>query len=121
LVNQPPNGVLDPNGNLFFIDQRNQRIRVIYNFDQQRGDAIVATVVGTGTAGSNGDGLALQTQVNFPAGPNPEPSGGLALDAAGNLYFSDTKNNLIRRVQFISADFTSGIVTTMAGDGTAGF
>jgi sugar lactone lactonase YvrE len=121
LVNQPPHGVLDPHGNLFFIDQRNQRIRVLYDFDQQRETAIVATVAGTGTAGNNGDGLALQTQVNFPAGPNPEPSGGLALDAAGNLYFSDTKNNLIRRVQFISADFTSGIVTTIAGNGSAGF
>ena len=71
LFNQPPHSVLDPNGNLFLIDQRNQRIRVIYNFATQRGDGIIKTIVGTGTAGFNGDGPALQTQVNFPAGPQP--------------------------------------------------
>ena len=121
LLNQPPHGVLDPAGNLFIIDQRNQRIRVLYDFDQQRGDAIINTVVGTGARGYNGDGLALETQVSFPTGPNPEPSGGLALDSQGNLYFSDTNNHRIRRVQFLNSDFTSGLVTTIAGTGAPGF
>ena len=120
-VNQPPHGVLDPSGNLFFIDQRNQRIRVLYDFAGQRENAVIQTVVGTGEKGFNGDGLARQTQVNFPAGPNPEPSGGIALDTAGRLYFSDTLNHRIRRVEFLTSDFTQGIVTTMAGTGTAGF
>jgi len=116
-VNQPPHGVLDPNGNLFFIDQRNQRIRVIYNFATLRENAIVDTVVGTGVKGYNGDLLTLQTQLNFPAGPNPEPSGGLALDALGRLYFSDTLNHRIRRAEFSSADFKTGVVTTISGTG----
>jgi sugar lactone lactonase YvrE len=121
LVNQPPHGALDAHGNLFFIDQRNQRIRVIYDFADQRGDAIIDTVVGTGVAGFNGDGVALETQLNFPAGGNPEPSGGIAVDGGGALYFSDTLNNRIRKVEFTSTDFKTGQVTTIAGTGDAGF
>ncbi len=72
--------------------------------------------------GFNGDGVALETQVNFPAGGNPEPSGSLAIDqATGTLYFSDTDNNRIRKVVFTSPDFLQGAVTTIAGTGTPGF
>jgi len=120
-VNQPPNGDFDANGNFFLIDQRSQRIRVLYNFDTERENAIVGTVVGSGVRGFNGDGIALQTQLNFPTGPNPEPSGGILLDSMGRLYFSDSNNHRIRRVEFFTPDFTSGIVTTIAGTGTGGF
>jgi sugar lactone lactonase YvrE len=121
LLNQPPHGALDATGNLFFIDQRNERIRVIYRFSDQRENAIINTVVGTGEKGFNGDGLALSTQLNFPAGPNPEPSGSLTLDSQGRLYFSDTLNNRIRRVEFFVSDFSNGVVTTIAGTGDAGY
>jgi sugar lactone lactonase YvrE len=121
-VNQPPHFVLDPSGNLFLLDQRNQRIRVLYDFADQRAESIVQTVVGTGTAGFNGDGAALQTQVNFPAGGNPEPSGGIALDSDGTLYFSDSNNNRIRKVVFSDPGvFQNGVVTTIAGTGDKGF
>jgi sugar lactone lactonase YvrE len=122
LINQPPHGEFDADGNLFFIDQRNERIRVIYSFDRDRGDGIIQTVVGTGEQGFNGDGVALETQVNFPAGGNPEPSGSLAIDkATGTLYFSDTDNHRIRKVVFTSPDFLQGTVTTVAGTGEPGF
>jgi len=128
LINQPPHGVLDQNGNFFFIDQRNQRIRVMYNFAQNRESSIIDTVVGVGPVngkgGFNGDGIALNTQVNFPTGPNPEPSGGLAVDTSGPLavlYFSDTLNNRIRKVTFSSADFKTGVVQTIAGTGDGAF
>jgi sugar lactone lactonase YvrE len=122
LVNQPPHGTLDADGNLFFIDQRNQRIRVIYGFSAQRGAAIIDTIVGTGTAGFNGDGPALQTQVRFPAGGNPEPSGGIAIGPDGTLYFSDTLNNRVRKVVFSDpGTFKEGVVTTIAGTGDKGF
>jgi sugar lactone lactonase YvrE len=120
-VNQPPHAVLDPNGNLFLVDQRSQRIRVLRDFDAMREQAVVATVVGNGTKGFNGDGIALETQMSQPAGPNPEPGGSVALDAQGRLYFADTQNHRIRRVEFITEDFTSGLVTTLAGTGTGGF
>ncbi|MGD9764077.1 MAG: hypothetical protein AB7V27_10215 [Candidatus Binatia bacterium] len=115
-VNQPPHLALDAHGHLFLIDQRNQRIRVLYNFETQRGNAIIDTILGTGTPGYNGKPEALQTQVNFPTGPNPEPSGGLTLDANGVLYFSDTNNNCIRKVEFADPGvFKNGSVSTLAG------
>jgi sugar lactone lactonase YvrE len=121
LVNQPPHFVLDSAGNLFLIDQRNQRIRVLYDFAGQRENAIIDTVVGTGEQGYNGDGMARRTHVNFPAGGNPEPSGGIALDADGTLYFADTNNHRIRKVEFSTPDFTEGVVTTIAGTGEPGY
>ena len=41
---------------------------------------------------------------------------GVAVDAKGNLYLSDTSNNRVRMV-----DRTTGTITTVAGNGTAGF
>ena len=74
------------------------------------------------TQGFNGDGVALQTQLNFPAGGNPEPSGGMAIDGDGTLCFSDTKNNRIRKVDLHHRRTSSqGTVTTIAGTGDAGF
>ncbi|MEO8604664.1 MAG: hypothetical protein ABI629_19000 [bacterium] len=121
-VNQPPHGEFDAAGNFFFIDQRNQRIRVIYDFANRRGGAIIDTILGTGVAGYNGDGPALTTQVNLPAGPNPLPSGGLAFGPDGALYFSDSKNNLIRKIVFGDAGtFKDGVVVTVAGIGDKGY
>jgi hypothetical protein len=122
-ANQLNHAVLTPSGDLFFLDQRNQRIRVIYNFVEERENGIVQTVVGTGEKGFNGDGLAgLATQLSFQAGGNPEPSGSLTYDPATNsLYFSDAQNNRVRKVEFQSADYLTSVVTTIAGTGTAGF
>jgi DNA-binding beta-propeller fold protein YncE len=69
----------------------------------------IRTAVGTGQAGDSGDGgPALQARLNQPFD--------LVFDAGGNLYFSDTGNHRIRRV-----DAGSGTITTMAGDGVKGF
>jgi len=42
--------------------------------------------------------------------------GQIAFDIAGNLYFTDTKNQRVRRISAVT-----GIITTIAGTGTAGF
>jgi sugar lactone lactonase YvrE len=120
-VNQPSHAVLAPDGNLFLNDQRNQRIRVFESFATLLYDSPVRTVLGTGTPGFNGDGLTpLETQVNWPTGGNPEPTGGIAMDADGVIYFADTNNHRVRRVAF-NEDFSDGDVSTIAGTGEAGY
>ncbi len=72
-------------------------------------DWIITTAVGTGEKGFAGDGgPAKAALLNGPFD--------VAFDAAGNLYFSDTFNHRIRRV-----DAESGVITTLAGDGAAGY
>lgn len=122
-LNQPSHAVLDKSGNLLIIDQRNQRIRMIKNFAEDRGEGEIVTVLGKGPPpGFNGDGMPLlETQVNWPTGGNPEPTGGIAMDDNGVFYFADTNNHRIRRVEFLDADYLTGNVSTIAGTGDAGF
>src|SRR5437870_12356406 len=69
---------------------------------------VVTTVAGTGQAGFSGDrGLATTAQLNFP--------GGVAVDANSNIYIADLNNQRIRKVT------PSGIISTIAGNGTPGF
>jgi sugar lactone lactonase YvrE len=71
-------------------------------------DGIIATVVGKDKDGFSGDGgPATDAQLSY--------AGGVAVDRAGTLFIADTNNRRIRRVS------TSGIITTVAGNGTYGF
>ena len=92
-----PSGVaVDATGSLYIADYDNSRIRKVDT------TGIITTVAGTGEPGYSGDnGLATAAQLNCPEN--------LALDAKGNLYIADTKNNRIRKVD------TTGIITTVAG------
>jgi MBG domain (YGX type) len=66
------------------------------------------TIAGNGTAGYAGDGgAASAAELNTPDG--------VAFDTQGNLYIADSGNNVIRKVD------TTGIITTVAGNGTFGF
>jgi sugar lactone lactonase YvrE/P pilus assembly chaperone PapD len=68
----------------------------------------ISTVAGTGTPGYSGDGHAASTaKLNYPSA--------VAIDGSGNLYIADTYNNVIRKVD------TSGNISTVAGNGTAGY
>ena len=102
---QFPHGVaVDAAGNLFIAEEDNHRIRKV--------DAVtsrITTVAGNGTGGFNGDG-GLATSASLY---NPRD---VAVDSAGNLYIADHRNSRIRRV-----DAASGIISTVAGNGTAWF
>jgi sugar lactone lactonase YvrE len=68
------------------------------------------------TPGYGGDGgPALDARLGQPFGQEADPAGRIAYDPAGNLIFADTDNNRLRKVD------TAGIITTIAGTGSAGF
>ena len=67
--------------------------------------ATVATLAGTGTAGST-NGPAASASFNLPFG--------VAVDGSGNLYVADYGNNRIRRIT------AAGVVSTLAGSGVTG-
>jgi len=102
--NSPVGVAVDTAGNLYVADAFNNRIRKIVI-----ATGAVTTIAGTGTAGYSGDaGLATSAQFSEPSG--------VAVDTAGNLYVADYNNNCIRKIVL-----ATGVVTTLAGDGTFGF
>ena len=71
-------------------------------------NGIITGVAGVGQSGYSGDGgPATQAHLNGPTG--------IAVDNIGNLYIADDGNHCIRKVD------ANGIITTLAGTGTAGF
>ena len=97
-----PYGVsVDISGNVYIADRNNNKIRMVTK------TGIITTIAGTGTAGSYGDGgAATSAQLNWPYG--------VSVGMSGNVYITDTYNNKIRMVN------STGIITTIAGTGTAG-
>jgi len=84
-LNSPADVAVGPDG-LYIADTNNNCVRVV------RDDGVIATVAGMcGSAGFAGDGgPAAAARLDRP--------GGIALDAAGNLYIADTHNQRIRVV-----------------------
>jgi hypothetical protein len=101
---------------VFYIaDQLNNRIRRV---DLKTG--IITTVAGTGTAGFSGDGgPATQAELNEPQSVDVFASFNIREDR-GSLFIADTNNQRIRRVE-LGNNLVAGIITTVAGNGTAGF
>jgi len=91
---------VDDAGNIYLCEYLNARIRKINTA------GIISTVAGNGIKeSSNASGIAT----NIPVLP-----GGIGLDKAGNIYFTDND----RRVRKINA---AGIITTIAGTTAAGY
>lgn len=110
-INNPGDIVAAPDGNVYFIDQDNHRIRKIAP------DGIISTYAGTGTFGSSPDGLqALQTNFIFRAA-NQIESGSMSLAPDGSLYVVSYVFPSGGRIRRIRAD---GIVEGVAGNGQIG-
>ncbi len=104
LLNDPENVYIDERGDMFISDLGNQVIREV---DARSG--IIHTVAGNGQNGFSGDGgPAIQASMSNAFH--------IVADKEGNLYISDLSNNRIRRI-----DHYTGIITTIAGTGVAGF
>ena len=95
-LHAPSDIAVDTAGNLFIADTNKHRIRRVDP------SGIITTIAGTGERGFAGDGgLGVEAQLNYPEG--------VAVDAAGNLYFADSYNHRIRRVD------PSGTISTIVG------
>jgi len=98
----PQSVAVDASGNLYIADQTNHVIRKVSSL------GIMSTLAGTGTSGYTGNGgPATAAQISDATG--------IAADAAGNVYFSDYNNQVVRKVD------AAGIITLFAGNHTAGY
>jgi len=104
MVGEPYGLTLGPDGALYVCEIKSHVIRRI---DEKTGK--ISTVAGSGQKGYSGDGgSALEAKLNEPYE--------VRFDQAGNMYFVEMVNNIVRRV-----DAKTGKIETVAGTGKKGF
>jgi RHS repeat-associated protein len=102
MLSYPYRVAVDAQGNIYIPQNSYHIIRKVDT------SGIITTVAGNGSNGYSGDGSpATEAQLNYPTD--------VAVDSSGSLYIAEGYNNLVRKVD------TSGIITTVAGDGTNGY
>ena len=103
-LRNPASVTVASNGDFYIGDTGNDVIRKV-----TAATGIITTYAGTGTAGYTGDGgAATSARLRAPQG--------LVRASNGDLYIADTGNNVVRKVTA-----ATGVITTYAGTGTAGF
>ncbi|MDG2063859.1 MAG: hypothetical protein P8L36_02595, partial [SAR324 cluster bacterium] len=95
-----PRGITTDGTNLYVGDGNNHLVRKIVI-----STGVVTTIAGTGTAGSS-NGTGTSASFNDPSGITTDGT---------NLYVGDGNNHLVRKIVI-----STGVVTTIAGTGTAG-
>ncbi|MCD6010934.1 MAG: hypothetical protein K0Q79_796 [Flavipsychrobacter sp.] len=100
---QPSQILVDKFDNIYVAGGLNFRVRKINSL------GVITTIAGNGVAGYNGDGIpATDSKLNGLSD--------ISFDVHGNLHIADGFNHRIRKV-----DATTGIITTVAGNGVLGF
>jgi len=101
-LSTPVGVAIDGVGGFYISDTYSGHIRRVSH-------GIITTIAGIGNIGGDpGDGgIAPKAFLSYPSG--------MAVDGSGNLYFADAGGQRIRKINL------AGIITTVAGNGTAGF
>ena len=98
----PSDAAFDMEGNMYISDGSHYRIRKVNTA------GVITTIAGNGTIGYSGDGgPATAAQVYGTLG--------ILFDNAHNMYFADSYNHCIRKIN------TDGIISTIAGTGVPGY
>jgi uncharacterized protein (TIGR03437 family) len=100
-LSDPRSIALDSSGYLYIADTNNERIRKVSP------SGIITTVAGVGIPAYTGDkGPAASATLSFPHG--------VAVDSHGNVYISDTENNVIRLIEPVAPSILTGGVVNAA-------
>lgn len=121
-IDLPMSTTFDAAGNMYFMDQGNQIVRMV-----DKNTSIISTYAGQPpTCDENGcvyhhgyagdGGLAVNAELAQPRSQAAYPAGRIEFGPDQDLYIADYDNHCIRKV-----DHVSGIISTVAGNGTPGF
>ena len=102
-IPDPAGGAFDRFGNLYMCDYLG-----VYRIRKISPSGVITTVAGIGAGGFNGDSIPATTAKMDPQN--------LKIDSLGNLIFVDNQTNRVRKI-----DASTGLIFTIAGNGTAGF
>lgn len=106
-LDSPAGVAVNSAGEIYIADAGNQRVRAVVTPGERRPKALV-TVAGNGESSFSGErSPASNATLHFPSD--------VAIAANGNVYFSDTDNHRVRRV-----DLSTGLIRTVAGNGVIG-
>ncbi len=100
-LDDPTSIALDSKGYLYIADTNNSRIRKVYP------DGTIATIAGSGEPAYSGNGgPATSAALSFPHG--------VAVDGAGDVYISDSDNQVIRLLKAVTPTIVTGGVLNAA-------
>ena len=102
-IHEPLGEAVDGAGNVYYTDSGNNLIGRV----DIHGNVTIVAGTDSGGYGSNGT-LATSAELSAPSG--------ITLDGAGNIFFADSGNNVIREI--IAA---TGVIETVAGTGNPGY